>query len=88
MAGIRLHARDTGQPSELADSMLQALEASLYAFVRETSRSTGQEGAAAQATKILLARFGMRSIAVRHEDYPTRIREAQAALLTGSRPPP
>ena len=28
------HARDTGQPSELEDSMLHALEASLYAFER------------------------------------------------------
>jgi hypothetical protein len=28
------HARDTGQPSELVDSMLQALEASLCAFER------------------------------------------------------
>jgi hypothetical protein len=28
------HARDTGQPSELADSMLHALEASLCAFER------------------------------------------------------
>ena len=28
------HARDTGQPSQLEDSMLHALEASLYAFER------------------------------------------------------
>ena len=28
------HARDTGQPSELVDSMLRALEASLGAFER------------------------------------------------------